>query len=250
MVKQIQLTVRTYMRFVALACLFGALASGQVAYGQSASPNFSLSEAFIGSGGELDAGSPSFQAKSSIGDLGVGNSASAAFQAFAGFTTTDQPYLEFFVDDIDINLGDLSTSTTAFGTANFYVRSYLTSGYVVTLASPGFQSENANFIDNLAANSTSTPGTEQFGVNVVANTSPVAGANPVQIPDASFSFGQAAANYDTPNSFRYVQGETIAQSDRSTGQTNYRATYIVNIGSSTEAGVYSSTQTYVATAQF
>lgn len=226
------------------------LSSGSI-LAQSSSSNYSLSEAVIGSGGQLDASSSSFQAKASLGDLGVGNSSSSAFQIFAGFTTTDQPYLEFYVDSTDVNLGTLDDANTFYGTTNFYVRSYLTSGYVVTVNGPGLQNENANFIDSLSTSSAPAIGTEQFGLNLVSNTLPaVVGANPVQVPDATFSYGEAAPNYDTADQYRYVDGDTIARSNRSTGQTNYTATYIANVSPATEAGYYSAEQIYIATSTF
>ena len=44
--------------------------------------------------------------------------------------------------------------------------------------------------------------------------------------------------YDTVNNFRYNTGDTIAQSDSSSGQTDYTISYIVNISPITEAGLY------------
>lgn len=74
---------------------------------------------------------------------------------------------------------------------------------------------------------------------MVANTSPATfGAVPQQLPDASFSFGSAATNYNTANNFRYVDGEQVAQSAQSSGVTNYTISYIVNISPLTKAGVY------------
>ncbi|MEM6997498.1 MAG: hypothetical protein AAF413_01160 [Patescibacteria group bacterium] len=235
-----------------LACLLAicVLPFGTV-YAQTSSPNFSISEAFVGSGGQLDSSSASFQAKASVGDLTVGFTESAAFEAFAGFTTTDQPYLEFYVDATDIAFGNLSDGATATGTAQFYVRSYLTSGYVVTTLGPGLISENLDQIDSLATPTASTAGTEQFGMNLVANTTPAAfGANPVQVPDASFSYGVAATDYNTTNQYKYAEGDTIASSPRSTGQTNFTASYIANISAITEAGLYQMEQVYIATATF
>jgi len=89
-------------------------------------------------------------------------------------------------------------------------------------------------------------GTEQFGMNLVANTSPTTfGANPVQTPDSSFSSGAAASNYDTANNFRYVAGETIAYASESSGLTDYTISYIINAANTTAGGTYSGAQTLV-----
>jgi hypothetical protein len=98
---------------------------------------------------------------------------------------------------------------------------------------------------------TSSPGTEQFGINVVANTTPISqGANPVQIPSSTFSFGLAAPGYDTPNNYKYNNGDTIAQSPKSTGETDYTISYLANISGVTPAGHYVMNQSLVATATF
>ncbi|HYF97284.1 MAG TPA: hypothetical protein VD947_04600, partial [Patescibacteria group bacterium] len=71
------------------------------------------------------------------------------------------------------------------------------------------------------------------------NTSPTTfGADPSQSPDGSFSFGYAATGYDTANLYKYVKNDVIAQSDESSGQTNYTISYIYNINSLSPAGVY------------
>lgn len=220
-------------------------------YAQTSSSNYSVSEAFVGSGGQIDSSSANFQSKASIGDLTVGNTASATYQAFAGFTTTDQPYIEFYVDATDIAFGNLTDTATATGTSQFYVRSYLTSGYVVTTLGGGLVSEGNVSIDNIPTPTAATPGIEQFGMNLVANTSPTSfGSAPVQVPNATFSYGAAAPDYDTANVYKYVEGDVIASSDRSTGQTNYTASYIANISAITEAGLYEMAQVYIATATF
>jgi hypothetical protein len=93
-----------------------------------------------------------------------------------------------------------------------------------------------------------TPGTEQFGINLVANTSPVSfGADPSPQPDSSFASGQAATGYDTTNQFKYNVGDTIAQTQSNGwGLTNYTISYIANIAVLTPAGKYSAVQDMVA----
>jgi hypothetical protein len=97
----------------------------------------------------------------------------------------------------------------------------------------------------------SSVGTEQFGINLVANTAPTTfGANPSQAPDASFSFGQAAAGYDTPNYFKYVTGDTIAYSNKSSGETDYTISYLFNVSNATPGGQYTLHHVLVATSTF
>lgn len=217
-------------------------------YAQSSSANYSVSEVLIGSGGVLDASSASFRAKASLGDLVVGNTASNAYELFGGFTTTDAPYLEFYVDPTGVDFSIIDTTCTDNGTSNFYVRAFLTSGYVVTSVSPGMVNESGDQISNATTPSACVNDQEFFGINVVANTG--FGADPQQVPDASFSFGQAAAGYNTADVFQYNNGDIIAESTQSTGQTNYTISYVANAAPITPAGVYIMNHVLVATATY
>jgi hypothetical protein len=76
------------------------------------------------------------------------------------------------------------------------------------------------------------------------------GANPVQVPDSTFSFGTVASGYDTPCQFKYVNGDTIAQSAKSSGETDYTISYIVNINNVTPGGTYTMNHVLVATSTF
>jgi hypothetical protein len=94
----------------------------------------------------------------------------------------------------------------------------------------------------------SSAGTEQFGMNLVANTSPSnVGSNPIY---DVFGIGTVAGNYSTPNQFRYVSGETIASADKSSGKTTYTITYLANVQSLTPGGQYHTDQTLVVTGTY
>lgn len=232
-------------------CLILSLFSQGIATAQYSSTNYSVNEVFFGVGGELDGTSTSYRARASLGDLGVGYSESSVYAAFAGFTTTTDEYLEVYVNSGVIDLGTLSESSTASGSGSFYVRSYLSSGYVVQSIGTGLTDSSGGSISNMGSNGPANPGVEQFGMNLVANTAPAVGADPVQVPDSTFSFGTAAVNYDTPDSFRYLDGDTIASSSSSTGQTNYTVSYIVDINeATTTAGFYIFDQIFVVTPTF
>lgn len=214
------------------------------------SPSYGVDEVFFGSGGVNDANSANYNARASLGDLGVGNSASSLYQLYGGFTTTEEPFLEFVVNAVNVDLGTLSTASASTGTATFTVKAYLASGYVVRTTSDAPQ--NASYtMANMSSTAASTPGTEQFGINLRANTSPATvGADPVQLPDASFSYGQVANGYNTANQFKYVKNDTIAYSDKSSGITQYTMTYLMNISSLTPGGTYVMNHNLVATGTF
>jgi hypothetical protein len=223
---------------------------------QSSSANYQVNEAFFGTGGQIcrpgiSGYSSGYCASMSTGELAVGNTASNLFQARGGFTTGREPSLTFIVNTGSTNLGAMSSGTTKTATGSFTVMSYLTDGYVVVNASdpPTNSSYTMNALTSPTASNSSA---EQFGINLVANTSPsISGSSgPVQQPDASFSFGQAATGYDTPDFFKSVKGDTIAYSSKSSGLTDYTISYIFNISPTTPGGTYSFDHVLVATSTF
>jgi len=222
---------------------------------QACSNNYAVGQVFFGSGGSLDSTcSTSYCAKQALGELSVGQTSSANYQADAGFNVYRSPYLEFSVNQANINLGVLSTSSTATGNATFSVESYLSSGYVIETDSPP-PATLSHVMSALATPTASSAGTEQFGINLVANTTACGapanfGANPVQIPSSSYSYGQVASGYNSCGLFKYVNGSTIAYSSKSSGQTNFTISYIENISNTTPAGQYNMADQLVAVATF
>lgn len=229
------------------ACLLFPLSAGAA---QTASPNYQVNEVFFGSGGELNACSTSYCTKQAAGESSVGNTSSPNYQAQGGFNTKRQPYIEFTVNTTNIDLGTLSPSTTKTANATFSVKTYLAHGYVVTNASDP-PTNNSYIMQALTVPTASQVGVEQFGINLVANTIPVAfGANPTQSPDASFSSGQVSADYSSANMYKYVKGDVVALSNLSTSYTNYTISYIFNISNVTPGGTYVLHHDLVATSTF
>lgn len=211
------------------------------------SNNYRFDESTIGSGGLIQSSSENFQGSNASGDLTVGNSASENFQVESGSQTTNDPTLAFAINTADANFGSFSASSPTVATATFSVANYTAFGYVVQIVgSP--PTNGTHVIDPLPIEATSQVGIEQFGVNLVANTLPVSvGANP---NNGQFGFGEAAPNYNTSNSYRYVSGETIAKAPKSSGLTTYTLSYLVNVDSLTPGGKYTSDQTLIVTGTY
>jgi hypothetical protein len=162
-------------------------------------------------------------------------------QAFSGFLTPNEPFLEMTVNTSLADLGVLDSTAAKTANANFNVRAYTNSGYTVITMSQPPQTNGGLTLTPMAAQGSSTPGTEQFGMNLVANTAPASfGADPSKQPDSTFADGKAAPGYDTANQYKYNAGDLIAETnDSGWGQTNYTISYIANITSITRAGQYS-----------
>lgn len=208
----------------------------------SQSSNYRFEETSIGGTGVLNTQSANFQAAGSIGVLGIGNDASTNFQNFAGTTTTGDPSLSFAITDSIAEFNPFSAAAASTSTTTFEVVNYTSYGYVVQIngSSPA---NGGNIIDAMNTTGPSQAGTEQFGINLVANTSPVSvGANPNQ---GLFGFGAAAANYNTPDNYRFVSGETIASAPKSSGKTIYTISYLINVNALTPGGQYTANQTII-----
>jgi hypothetical protein len=220
----------------------------------ASSTHYSVNEVFFGSGGAINACSTSYCSNQSLGELSVGNPSSPNYQIHAGFNTTQQPYLYFTVTSSTTDLGYLSTSSTATSTGAFSVRTYQAGGYIVQTVSNPPTSTEGHTLSTPATPTSSATGTEQFGMNLVANTSPTTfGTNPVDNPASGSAVGIAATNYNTANKFMYHAGDTIASSTTpgdTTGEADYTISYIFNISPSTPAGQYNFNDILVATATY
>jgi hypothetical protein len=231
--------------------LIGLLLTSTPVLAQSSnSTNYRVDQTFFGTGGELDASSANYRSKQTLGELGIGYAASSNYAAFAGFNTTDDPYLEFFVIGSSIDLGYLDPSATTTATGVFSVRAWQAGGYVVRTESDPPTGQTGHQLTPLASPTASATNTEQFGINLVDNSSPNVGADLLQSPDNTFSFGSVAAGYGTVDQFKYVKGDTIALSTRSTSITTYTISYIFNITNATPSGQYTFNHILVATATY
>ena len=203
------------------------------------STNYGVSEVHFGSGGALHACSTTYCAKQSAGELTAGNAKSPTYQTQAGSNTNREPYLNVNVTSNFIDLGLLTELVTGSGTAAFNVSTYLASGYNVYISgTTPVNKSTGHVLTPLASPATSQIGIEQFGINLKQNTVPAVGSNEVQVPSSTFAFGAAATGYNTANTYKYINGDIIAQSTQSTSETDYTMSAIANVATTTAAGVY------------
>lgn len=215
----------------------------------TSSPNFTIDEDFIGGTGQSESSSSNYSARDAGAGAIAGGSEGGSYQVDAGAVTPDEPTLSFYVSSPNVDLGSLSTSLASTGTANFSALNYTSYGYVVQVV--GDPPDNGQHtLAGMSTPAASSNGTEQFGINLVANSSPSVGADPVQQPNSSFSFGAAAAGYNSANSFKYASGDVVAQAGESSGRTDYTLSFIANVSNNTPGGSYSGGQTLVITGTY
>lgn len=242
---------QTVLRVAGLSISLALLVGVHTFAVEPASNNYRFDETSVGVSSMLESNSANFRAQSGAGDTAIGASGSTNFQTEAGSDTSRDPNLTVNVLNGSAGFGTFSPSTASTATAQFEVINYTSFGYVAQLVGNA-PTRDGDQINAMASTAPSQPGTEQFGVNLVANTSPVSFGQNLDNGTApnDFGYGTVAANYGTPNQFRYVSGETVAIAPRSSGKTVYTISYMINVSSLTPGGIYTSDQTLVVTGTY
>lgn len=143
-----------------------------------------------------------------------------------------------------LDLGSLTASQANKVQSQFAAATNSPSGYVVFAVGTTMTSGN-NTIPALGSPKIGVAGESQFGINLRANSSPAIGQNPTGL-----GTGVPTVSYNSPNLFVFRPGDAIASSAITTEYNRMTVSYLVNINKSQPVGVYSTTITYVATAQF
>ena len=132
--------------------------------------------------------------------------------------------------------GDTNGSATEAEAHTLVVGTNASNGYTMTVNGATLTS-GANTITAIgSSNTASSAGTEQFGLRATAS----GGSGAVSAPYAAAGFAFDTAAF--PDEVAAATGASV--------NTTYSMRYLANITSSTEAGAYTATLTYVATANF
>jgi hypothetical protein len=143
-----------------------------------------------------------------------------------------------------LDLGVLSSQATRFATSQFAGSTNDGAGYVAYIL--GTTMTSGNNIINAAGNpSANRVGSSEFGVNLRKNNNPSVGSDLSGAGTAT-----ASAGYNVSDLFSFVPGSQIANSTVSTDYNRMTVSYIANVPPGQPAGIYSTTLTYLASAQF
>lgn len=143
------------------------------------------------------------------------------------------------------DMGQLSPTETLVAQSQMAVGTNATGGFAIT-ASATPLAAGTSVINSLAMPTESKPGTNQFGINLVANTEPNVG----QDPDGIWANALAAPGYDTPDRYKFVSGDVIAYSSSVSLMKKFTVSYIINSSSDLHPGVYTTTVNYIASGRF
>jgi hypothetical protein len=151
-----------------------------------------------------------------------------------------------------------SPTDTATATSQMAASTNAGFGYSVTVNGVTLTS-GSNTITAMSSATTGVHGVSQFGLNLVANTTstsnPAVGANVAPAANGTNYKGQAVSPYDTPDTFKFVTGNIVADSANGgsasgTDAQIFTSSYIVNVPGSQPAGTYTTTLTYICTPTF
>lgn len=231
-----QQSTRRMTKYILLvAILLTAGFTGTAYATNSSSTNYEVTDTQFGSSSASENCSAEYCAQATLGDMTTGSSSPGPSAATFSSVTSEEPLLEVIVDPGVSHLGVLSTESAATKTSIVRIRNQLSNGYVLQIMGdpPKYAGHTLHTSNQPVA---SAPGTELFGINVVANTTPSVGAYPEQVPSSETSFGFAEPGYDTPNLFKYQSGAVVARSQTQSGRTDFTISMVVNISNQTPAG--------------
>lgn len=143
------------------------------------------------------------------------------------------------------DMGQLSEDQTLTAQSQMIVGTNATAGFsIVAYGTP--LAAGTNIIDALPAPTASIKGVNQFGINLVANSTPNVGSD----PDGTWANAVASADYGTANLFKFVDGDEVAYSPDVSLSKRFTISYIVNASPDLRAGIYTTTVTFVASGRF
>jgi hypothetical protein len=229
---------RRLLGYVLLVGLTMSIAIGGAHTAQavtSSSNNYQMTETQFGNTQKSCSGQ--YCAQTSIGEATDGKTTASSSAEFEDITN-NEPFLDMIVEPGESNLGILNTQKTATKTTSIKIRSYLIAdGYSLQIIGEA-PKYGGHVLATPSIPTAAIPGVEMFGINVVANTIPGVGSDPVQVPADQQAFGVVNDNYKIPNKFMYKSDDVVARGVTDSGRTDYTVSMVVNISNSTPAGKY------------
>ena len=143
------------------------------------------------------------------------------------------------------NMGTLSDEETLTAQSEMAVGTNASAGFsIVAYGMP--PSAGVNTIQALGQPTLSQPGENQFGINLVENTMPTVGKDPV----GEWANAVASNGYNQPDHYKFISGDEVAHSPNVSLIKKFTVSYIINASPSLRPGVYTTTINYIATGRF
>lgn len=143
------------------------------------------------------------------------------------------------------DLGELDHNSTLTAQSQMAVGTNATAGFSITVNGAPL-SAGTNVIESLDDAAESTPGVNQFGINLVANSIPFVGSD----PEGTWTNAVPTSDYGTPDQYKFLPGDEIAYSPNVSLMKKFTVSYIINSREDIRPGIYSTTITYIASGRF
>ena len=143
-----------------------------------------------------------------------------------------------------VDFGEFKTNKVNTASSQFMVATNAANGFTVSITGITLTS-GTNTIPALAAPAGPTIGTSQFGINLRSNPGQSVGNDPTGPGVAS-----PTASYASSGAFMYQDGDALVTSGTTSDLRKFTVSYMTNISGAQAPGVYSSTFTYIALANF
>lgn len=143
------------------------------------------------------------------------------------------------------DMGELRADSTLTAQSQMAVGTNASDGFIIT-ANAAPLSAGTNVIDSLEVPTASRQGVNQFGINLVANSSPAVGND----PEGPWTNAIVSPDYGQPDRYMLQTGDVVASSPNVSLMRKYTVSYIVNSSPDLEAGVYTTTINFIASGRF
>ena len=148
-------------------------------------------------------------------------------------------------DNYFSDMGQMAPDSTLIAQSQMAVGTNASGGFVIT-ANGLPPTAGTDVMDSPDAPTESLPGTNQFGINLVANNDPTVGGD----PEGIWTNATPTANYGQANKYMYVSGDAIASSPNVSLMKKFTISYVLNTSNTMRAGVYTTTINYIASGRF
>jgi len=148
-------------------------------------------------------------------------------------------------DNYYTDMGELSATSTLTAQSQMAVGTNASAGFAIT-ANGTAPAAGTSAIDSPTVPTESRQGTNQFGINLVANSSPTVGSD----PEGIWANALASPDYGQSNKYKFVSGDEVAFSPNVSLMKKFTVSYILNSSENLRAGVYTTTITFIASGRF
>lgn len=143
------------------------------------------------------------------------------------------------------DMGELRPNTTLTARSEMAVGTNASAGFTITVYGAPV-SAGTSVIPSSTVPTRSTPGQNQFGINLVENDDPLLGDD----PEGEWTNAVASPEYSIKNHYLFRPGDVVAYSPNVSLMKKFTVSYILNSSPDLRAGVYTTTINFIAAGRF